>query len=65
MDSVGRKVQAVQAMAEALGIADRVQLRCERAEKTGRDPTAAASSTWPWPALLPQHRWWRNTWCRC
>lgn len=38
VDSVGRKVQAVQAMAEALGIADRVQLRCERAEKTGRDP---------------------------
>ena len=38
VDSVGRKVQAVQAMAEALGIAERVQLRCERAEKTGRDP---------------------------
>ena len=38
VDSVGRKVQAVQAMADALGIAERVQLRCERAEKTGRDP---------------------------
>ena len=38
VDSVGRKVQAVQAMAEALGLADRVKLRCERVEKTGRDP---------------------------
>jgi|TARA_B100001741_G_scaffold310310_1_gene309356 16S rRNA (guanine527-N7)-methyltransferase len=38
VDSVGRKVQAVQAMAETLGLASRVQLRCERAEKTGRDP---------------------------
>ena len=37
VDSVGRKAQAVQAMADALGI-ERVQLRCERAEKTGRDP---------------------------
>jgi len=38
VDSVGRKVQAVAAMAEALGLAERVQLRCERAEKTGRAP---------------------------
>mgnify|MGYP001330456407 FL=1 len=38
VDSVGRKVQAVQAMAEALGLADRVKLRCERVEKTGRAP---------------------------
>ena len=35
VDSVGRKVQAVQAMADALGLGERVQLRCERAEKTG------------------------------
>ncbi|MGB1001026.1 MAG: 16S rRNA (guanine(527)-N(7))-methyltransferase RsmG [Prochlorococcaceae cyanobacterium] len=38
VDSVGRKVQAVQAMVDALGLSERVQLRCERAEKTGRDP---------------------------
>jgi 16S rRNA (guanine527-N7)-methyltransferase len=37
VDSVGRKTQAVQAMAQALGLADRVSLRCERVELTGRD----------------------------
>ena len=37
VDSVGRKTQAVQAMAQALGLADRVTLRCERVELTGRD----------------------------
>jgi 16S rRNA (guanine527-N7)-methyltransferase len=36
VDSVGRKTQAVQAMAAALGLADRVHLRCERVELTGR-----------------------------
>ena len=36
VDSVGRKTQAVQAMAAALGLEDRVQLRCERVELTGR-----------------------------
>jgi len=36
VDSVGRKTQAVQAMAQALGLADRVVLRCERVELTGR-----------------------------
>ena len=36
VDSVGRKTQAVQAMATALGLAERVQLRCERVELTGR-----------------------------
>jgi 16S rRNA (guanine527-N7)-methyltransferase len=36
VDSVGRKTQAVQAMAQALGLGDRVELRCERAELTGR-----------------------------
>jgi 16S rRNA (guanine527-N7)-methyltransferase len=39
VDSVGRKTQAVQAMAESLGLADRVELRCERVELTGRDRT--------------------------
>lgn len=38
VDSVGRKTQAVQAMAEALGLRDRVELRCERVELTGRSP---------------------------
>ena len=37
VDSVGRKTQAVQAMAQTLGLADRVTLRCERVELTGRD----------------------------
>ena len=37
VDSVGRKTQAVQAMAQALGLTDRVTLRCERVELTGRD----------------------------
>jgi 16S rRNA (guanine527-N7)-methyltransferase len=36
VDSVGRKTQAVQAMVEALGLQDRVELRCERIELTGR-----------------------------
>ena len=36
VDSVGRKTQAVQAMAEALGLGERVELRCERVELTGR-----------------------------
>ena len=36
VDSVGRKTQAVQAMAQALGLGERVELRCERAELTGR-----------------------------
>ena len=36
VDSVGRKTQAVQAMAQALGLAERVELRCERVELTGR-----------------------------
>ena len=38
VDSVGRKLEAVGAMARELGLADRVQLRCERVELTGRDP---------------------------
>ena len=36
VDSVGRKTQAVQAIAAALGLGERVQLRCERVELTGR-----------------------------
>ena len=36
VDSVGRKTQAVEAMARSLGLAERVTLRCERVELTGR-----------------------------
>lgn len=36
VDSVGRKTQAVEAMAASLGLQERVQLRCERVELTGR-----------------------------
>jgi 16S rRNA (guanine527-N7)-methyltransferase len=36
VDSVGRKVEAVRAMATGLGLADRVDLRCERIELTGQ-----------------------------
>jgi 16S rRNA (guanine527-N7)-methyltransferase len=38
VDSVGRKVEAVRAMAHALDLAERVQLRCERIERSGRLP---------------------------
>ncbi|MEB3303096.1 MAG: 16S rRNA (guanine(527)-N(7))-methyltransferase RsmG [Cyanobacteriota bacterium] len=38
VDSVGRKLEAVEAMAQALGLAERVKVRRERAERTGQDP---------------------------
>lgn len=37
IDSVGRKLEAVRAMASALGLADRITIRCERVELTGRE----------------------------
>ena len=37
LDSVGRKTAAVEAMANSLGLADRVRVRTERIETTGRD----------------------------
>ena len=37
LDSVGRKTAAVEAMASSLGLADRVRVRTERIETTGRD----------------------------
>ena len=37
LDSVQRKLDAVAAMAAELGLADRIELRCERVERTGRD----------------------------
>ncbi|KEF43023.1 MAG: 16S rRNA methyltransferase [Cyanobium sp. CACIAM 14] len=38
VDSVGRKLEAVQAMATSLGLEGRLELRCERVERTGRSP---------------------------
>ena len=39
VDSVGRKLEAVRAMARSLGLEEgRLQLRCERVERTGRSP---------------------------
>ncbi|MEB3271759.1 MAG: 16S rRNA (guanine(527)-N(7))-methyltransferase RsmG [Synechococcus sp.] len=35
VDSVGRKLEAVAAMAEELGLRQRLELRCERVERTG------------------------------
>lgn len=42
VDSVGRKVEAVRAMARALGLAERVALRCERIERTGHQASCRA-----------------------
>ena len=39
VDSVGRKTAAVAAMAQSLGLSDRVQVRTERVERTGQDPS--------------------------
>ena len=38
VDSVGRKVEAVRAMAVDLGLTERLELRTERIERTGRSP---------------------------
>jgi 16S rRNA (guanine527-N7)-methyltransferase len=38
VDSVGRKLEAVEAMARSLGLEKRIRLRCERVERTGRSP---------------------------
>jgi 16S rRNA (guanine527-N7)-methyltransferase len=38
VDSVGRKIEAVRAMVAALGLAERVELRWERVERSGRSP---------------------------
>jgi 16S rRNA (guanine527-N7)-methyltransferase len=46
VDSVGRKLEAVADMAEALGLAERVSLRCERAELTGRRPDGRGRFDW-------------------
>jgi len=46
VDSVGRKVEAVRAMATDLGLAARVELRCERIERTGQ--AAATRGRFDW-----------------
>ena len=46
VDSVGRKVEAVGAMAAALGLAERVHLRCERIERTGRLQACRGQFDW-------------------
>jgi 16S rRNA (guanine527-N7)-methyltransferase len=46
VDSVGRKLEAVRAMAAALGLEGRLSLRCERVERTGRDPACRGRFDW-------------------
>jgi 16S rRNA (guanine527-N7)-methyltransferase len=46
VDSVGRKVEAVRAMADALGLGERVQLRCERIERTGQQQACRGQFDW-------------------
>jgi 16S rRNA (guanine527-N7)-methyltransferase len=46
VDSVGRKAEAVRAMATSLGLQDHVTVRWERAEATGRDPSCRGRQHW-------------------
>jgi 16S rRNA (guanine527-N7)-methyltransferase len=46
VDSVGRKVEAVRAMVAALGLEERVKLRCERIERTGRGADCRGRFDW-------------------
>jgi 16S rRNA (guanine527-N7)-methyltransferase len=46
VDSVGRKVEAVRAMAADLDLASRVQLRCERIERTGQGGSTRGRFDW-------------------
>jgi len=46
VDSVGRKVEAVRAMAADLGLAPRVELRCERIERTGQGGSTRGRFDW-------------------
>ena len=46
VDSVGRKVEAVQAMVQTLGLAERVQVRCERIERSGQSPDCRGRFDW-------------------
>ncbi|APD48478.1 16S rRNA (guanine(527)-N(7))-methyltransferase RsmG [Synechococcus sp. CS-602] len=46
VDSVGRKAEAVRAMAHSLGLSQRVMVRWERAETTGQDPDCRGRFDW-------------------
>jgi 16S rRNA (guanine527-N7)-methyltransferase len=46
VDSVGRKVEAVRGMAAALGLAERVEVRCERIECSGQSPQCRGRHDW-------------------
>ncbi|MEO1001889.1 MAG: 16S rRNA (guanine(527)-N(7))-methyltransferase RsmG [Cyanobacteria bacterium J06638_7] len=46
VDSVGRKLEAVRAMAESLGLAERLNFRCERIELSGHDPSCRGRFHW-------------------
>ncbi|MEB3199516.1 MAG: 16S rRNA (guanine(527)-N(7))-methyltransferase RsmG [Synechococcaceae cyanobacterium] len=46
VDSVGRKLDAVGAMVQALGLQERVTLRCERIERSGHDPDCRGRFDW-------------------
>lgn len=46
VDSVGRKIEAVRAMAAALGLGERVSLRWERVERSGRTPECRGRFDW-------------------
>jgi len=46
VDSVGRKVEAVRAMVAELGLAERVELRCERIERSGRERSLRRHFDW-------------------
>jgi 16S rRNA (guanine527-N7)-methyltransferase len=46
VDSVGRKVEAVQAMAATLGLTNRLSLRCERIERSGQNRDCRGRFDW-------------------
>ena len=46
VDSVGRKIEAVRAMAAELGLADRLSLRCERIERSGQERACRGRFDW-------------------
>lgn len=46
VDSVGRKVEAVRAMAAALGLAERLTVRCERIESSGQSRACRGRYDW-------------------
>jgi 16S rRNA (guanine527-N7)-methyltransferase len=46
VDSVGRKLEAVRAMAQALGLEQRVEVRCERVERSGQSKQCRGRFHW-------------------